>query len=342
MINQQIKNLIAGKLGLNEACRSVAKCAGSTLFLFLNFFFFPHLLLCSYFFFKLNYILGFWNSIKDIAGMFINSCIFSWRCGVQVYFRFWGRKALQASVCGRYVGLAPWPSSLFTLLSGLCIQILPLQGHPQLFLSCWLPGDCCAPPPSRMPVCVLACCCLPPLPFLHFSPNSSPYFSPLIAPSGPSLSPALGMSCLVLVSILLPSRRKVLEQVSSLSVGVWRLQSHDPSIGGATTSVASTPSLLHMSSWAVGQGEKLCQTVGQSVSFEDRHWRIMNMNLQKGPQIQRSQGTCQEELQAGISQHSHSGDRLLGAKPSTAWLRIHKMSCNHQPINENIQTNKQK
>lgn len=142
--------------------------------------------------------------------MFINSCIFSWRCGIQVYFRFWGRKALQASVCGRYVGLAPWPSPLFTLLSGLCIQILPTRASPMLFLSCWLSGDCCAPPPSRMPVYVLVCCCVFHLYHLCISPQILPLFSPhTLLSMGLPFPAALGMSCLVLVSILLPSRRKV-------------------------------------------------------------------------------------------------------------------------------------
>lgn len=36
---------------------------------------------------------------------------------------------------------------------------------------------------------------------------------------------------------------------------------------------------------AARQGEKLCQTIGQSLSFEDKHWRAVNINLQKGPRM---------------------------------------------------------
>lgn len=164
------KNLIARKAEWDlQICSSAVKCDGSTLFLFFKLFF-----LFSYSHLKkkkqnLNYILGFWNSIKGIAGMLINSCIFSWRCGVQVYFRFWGREVLQAvdtawpwlpgkaciypSCSLMYPDLAPpWPPCLMFHPPGTCAT------HPQgCWFTCWLvpvpptlPSTICLPKPSRL------------------------------------------------------------------------------------------------------------------------------------------------------------------------------------------------
>lgn len=74
---------------------------------------------------KLNYILWVWNNIKVYAGMSVNNCIFSWRCGVRVYFRVWGSVALQATALWKSQNLA-----MLWLRIQLCWFILVFPYEP--------------------------------------------------------------------------------------------------------------------------------------------------------------------------------------------------------------------
>lgn len=189
--------------------------------------------------------------------------------------------------------------------------------------------------------------CHPPL----VSPNPPSFPSSLAAPAGPSLSLGFrhtGRAQLPPACLL----RKDLTRCPLPLGGSEGSITTSPSTasGEAAVSTAGTPSLCHARARGElraegrrgvrqqGKASPLKKSTGESWMLICRRASDPPHSLGEGG----SPGTDQGEPRDGVSWHGGTGDGLLGVKPSVSWLRVRGMNCNHQPINENIQTNKQK
>lgn len=181
----------------------------------------------------------------------------------------------------------------------------PAQPHHCLFCLCYLPWG--------MPMSVLACPSASHTYHPTFTPQTLPSFlSSLAAPPSPLLK-AHGQ-CAVAFH-LSPQERP--SNMSPSFAGVWRLQTlkpcHHPSWAGHLCDCHPVSAPLTSLQWAMSRKEMLCQTARQSLSYEEKHRRTMNIDLGKGLGCSLEPGgrwlleIDLEKLQSGILQFRHSG-----------------------------------
>lgn len=206
-------------------------------------------------------------------------------------------------------------------------------------------------PPSGMLIYVLARTWASHVAIHHLPPQALPSFSSLSTSFRLSLFPDFGHTG----RAQFPLPCLLRENLITCPLPLWEsggpiTMSPSTAAGVAATSMADTLPLCHTPAcgelraegtccvWQQGKVSPLKKNTGEPWMWPFRRASDPPYSLGEGG----SPGMDQEEPQDGISQRGCTGDGLLGVKPSVSWLRVHGMNCNHQPINENIQTNKQK
>lgn len=208
------------------------------------------------------------------------------------------------------MAMAPW--------QGLYLPFL-LTHVPRPGSSMATPLDVSPPwylryPPSGMLIYVLACTSASHIAIHHLPPQALPSFSSLSTSFRLSLFPEFGhtgraqfpLPCLLrknLITCPLPLWQSGGPITMSLSTAA----------GVAATSMAGTLPLCHTPACGElrAEGELLCLTAGQRLSFEEKHWRAMDVALQKG---------LRPSLQPGRRQLPRDGSGRATGWHLAAWL----------------------